>query len=106
MIDVKVDGGRNRGALVERVSCFHEDFGVWVERHAVDAARDEERRELGVIARRLAAQTDLSSEAPCVLDGLCNQFLHRRVALVEDVRDDGRIAIDAERELRQIVGSD
>ena len=31
---------------------------------------------------------------------------HGRVALVEDVRDDFRIAIDAQRELRQVVGAD
>ena len=41
-----------------------------------------------------------------VRDGLGDQRLHGRVALVEDVGDDLGVAIDAERELRQVVRAD
>src|SRR5688572_28606815 len=82
------------------------EYSVGIQRYAVDAAFDEKFRKLRVVARRLPAQPDLPSEPPGVLDRLRDEPLDRRVAFVEDVRDDGRVAIHAEGQLGQVVRPD
>ncbi len=70
----------------------HDD--VRVQRHAVYPVHDEKLREVRMVARRLAAEADFASARLCAVDCLRNQVPDGRIALVELVGDDFRIAID------------
>jgi hypothetical protein len=56
-----------------------------------------------VIGRRFAADPDMAMVALGAGDGEPQLFQHARVALVEIERDNVRIAIDAQCQLRQIA---
>ena len=79
---------------------------VGIERDAVDPLLDEELRELGVVARGLAADADLAPVRAAVAITCAIIVFTAGISLVEDVRDDLRVAIDAQDELRQVVRAD
>ena len=60
----------------------------------------------GMIARRLAAQPDLGAGLVGLADDALDHPLHRLVLLVEQLGQLLRIAIDAERELREVIAAD
>src|SRR5690606_34743786 len=80
--------------------------GVRRDRNGVDLGLREKTRELRVVARRLAAQADLAPLFVRALDHELDEPLHAGIRLVEERREDFRVAIDAERELREVVRAD
>src|SRR5690606_5361200 len=82
------------------------DEAVRVERYGIDSLLDEKGREFGIIARRLAADADLDAGRVRFLDGFTYSSLHSLVAFIEQRRQLGRIAVDPEDELGQIVTAD
>ena len=72
----------------------------------VDAAIDEEFRELRVIARRLPAQTHFGTRRVGACDDAPDHPPHRLVLLVEEAGELFRVAVHAERELCQVVAAD
>src|SRR3569832_1549420 len=83
----------------------HGEHAVGVERDRFDTFTHEPLRDLGIIRRRLAADADVFATRAAGLDRHLHEFQHRAVALVE-AGDDTRIAVDAERELGEVVGAD
>ena len=68
--------------------------------------RDEPASEIGVIGWALAANADVLASFAARLDRHRNQRLDRFIAFIEQLRDRARVAIESQRELRQIVGAD
>ena len=60
----------------------------------------------GIVRRRLAADADMAAVALRAGDRQPQHLQHARIALVEIEGDDLGIAIDAERELGQVVRAD
>ena len=79
---------------------------IGIQREAVDPLGHEKPRELRVIAGRLAADADLPAGCVCRANHLGDRPLDGVIALVEQVRDELRVAVDAEHELREIVAAD
>lgn len=63
----------------------------------------QEARDLRTIGRRLAADADVAVVALGASDGHAQHLQHARIAFVEIERDDLRVAIGAQRQLRQII---
>src|SRR5262249_29827272 len=83
------------------------DHRVRVERNALDFLLDQPLSEIGVIRRPLPADPGVLARLAASSDCHSEHRLHRIVALVETRRDGAtRVAIDRERELREIVGAD
>ena len=97
-------GGRRR--LRSRDVPLDVGEAVGRDRDRVDPGVDQETGELGVVARRLAAEADLAPAAVGRRDHLPDHRRDRLVPLVEQRRQLGRVAVDAEDELRQVVAPD
>ena len=67
---------------------------------------DQELRELGIIARRLAADADLAVFCARGCDHVGDHLFHCGISFVENLGHDFAVAIDTEDELRQIVRAD
>ena len=79
---------------------------VRVEGDAVDSIRDEEPGELWVIAGSLAADADLAAVFMAGGDDFGDESGDGRAAFVEEGGDESAVAVDAEDELGEVVGSD
>ena len=77
-----------------------------VDADRIDPEPGQELRDLGIVGRRLAADPDMTMVALGAGDGEPQHFEHAGIALVEIEGDDLGIAIDAQGQLRQIVGAD
>src|SRR6056297_727333 len=82
------------------------DHRVRVEGHALDALIEQPVGEIRMVRRTLSADAHVFILAAAGLDGHGQQGLHRVVPLVEDVCDQGGVPVQAEGELRHIVGAD
>jgi hypothetical protein len=67
--------------------------GVGIEREAVDPEADEELREAGVVARRLAADPDRTSRGVRALDRERDDVAHGGIPLVEEGRELSGVAV-------------
>src|SRR6185437_5378542 len=92
--------------LVLRQSQPGVDDGVRIQRHRFDALVHQPLGEVRVIARTLSADADVLAFCTRRLDRHRQQFLDRRIALVEQAGDDRGIAIEAQRQLGEVVGTD
>src|SRR5205809_7586350 len=63
-------------------------------------------REVEMVGRTLPADADVFPRLAAGLDRLSQHGFHSRVALVERVRYESRVAVQSERELREIVRPD
>ena len=82
------------------------DHGIGVERHALDALLHQPAREVGMVGGPLAADADVLAVLAAGADRHGEHRLDGRVALVEALGDEARIAVQAERELGQVVRAD
>jgi len=85
---------------------FHRDETVRTHRHGVDPAAHKELGEFRMIARRLTAQPDFGAGFVRLADDILDHPFHRLVLFVEEMRQIRGIAVDAERELGEIVAAD
>src|SRR3569832_1004999 len=83
----------------------HGEHAVGVERDRFDTFIHEPLRDLGIVRRRLAADADVFAARAAGLDRHLHELQYRAVALVE-AGDDAGIAVDAERELSEVIGAD
>ncbi len=74
--------------------------------HRVDAELDQVLRDLEVVRGRLAADAGVAAVALGALDRLLEEGEHAGVALVEVEGHHLAVAVDAERELGEVVGAD
>jgi hypothetical protein len=79
------------------------DRHVWIEGDGVDALAHEPFGKVGIVGWGLPADANGFLQAMSCLNRPCNQPPDGLVPLVEQVRDKRRIAIEAQRQLRQIV---
>src|SRR5208283_1543893 len=82
------------------------DESVRAQADRVDASFDQERREVRVVAGRLAANADFATRAAGSFHQVRTRPLYRLVSLVEERGHSGRVPVDAERELRQVIRAD
>jgi len=83
------------------------DHGVRVEgEESSRSFRTSHRAKSRWFGRPLPADADVFSRLAAGLDRLPQHGFHRRIALVERLRHEPRVAIQAERELREIVRPD
>src|SRR3546814_17842059 len=75
---------------------------VGIERDRVDPFANEKRREIGVVAWGLAADSDLDTGRVRRCNRLLDHSGDRFIALVEARREVGGIPVDSEHELRQV----
>ena len=76
-------------AALGRCDVFlHGDEAVGRDGYRIDAALDEERGELGIIAGRLATKTNLYSRFMRLPNEVPDLELHRLVTFVEQVAND------------------
>src|SRR6185437_11391355 len=94
-----------RGVLREHHPRRHD--GIRIERDALDALPDQPLREIGMVRRSLSADADVFPAFAARGDRHAEQRFHRIVALVEcRAQRTAGVAIDAERQLCQIVRAD
>src|SRR3990172_6236854 len=79
------------------------DHRIRIKRNALDTFLQQPLREIGMIRRPLAANADVLAGLAAGVDSTMQQHLHRRIALVELAGDDAGVAIEPERQLREIV---
>src|SRR3569833_2694532 len=79
---------------------------VRVERNRADSLVDQPVGQIGMVTRPLAADADVFALPPTDRDGFGQQFLHRRIALVETAGHQAGVAVDTEGELGKIVAAD
>ena len=77
-----------------------------IDADRIDAELGQEAGDFRIVRRRLAAYADLASVPLGAADGQAQHLQHAGIALVEIERDDVGIAVDAERELGQVVRAD
>ena len=77
-----------------------------IQRDAIDPLVDEPAGEIGMIRRPLSADTDIFPLFPAGFNGHFEQHAHGFVALIEEVGDQRRVAVQAQRQLGHIVRAD
>ena len=82
------------------------DYGVWIQGNRSDPFLHQKARELRIVGRCLAANSNLFPGTVRRIDGHLNHFLDRAIPLVKKVRDHFGITIETERQLRQIIRTD
>src|SRR5437899_2295352 len=79
---------------------------IRIYRNGIDAAFHEERGEVRIITRRLAADADFAIPFVGRVNDFAHRVFHRFVPLVEQLSQLGRIAIHAEHKLGEVVATD
>src|SRR5262245_17357970 len=82
------------------------DYCIRVERQAFDPLVDQPLREVRMVRRALSAYTAVLARSPARLYRQMQQLLDCRLALIESFGDQGRVAIERQRHLRQVVRAD
>mmetsp|Transcript_19074 Transcript_19074/g.36714 ORF Transcript_19074/g.36714 Transcript_19074/m.36714 type:complete len:327 (-) Transcript_19074:1929-2909(-) len=82
------------------------DHGVGVEAERVDTLLHEPLREVGEVRGSLPADAHVLAAGLRRLDDVRQGLLHGGGALVEVLGDEAGVAVEAERELREVVGAD
>src|SRR5205823_14290827 len=82
---------------------FRLDETIGIYRNGIDAAFHEERGEVRIITRRLAADANFAVDLVGRANDLAHNVFNRFIPLVEQLSQPGRIAIHAEHELSEIV---
>lgn len=70
------------------------------------SALDQKRGKFGIVVRSLAAQTNLATKSTRLVNRLGDQGTDDFIPFIENMRADLGFAVDAQRELRQVVGGD
>jgi hypothetical protein len=83
------------------------DHGIRIEGDRHDSLVHQPFGEIDMVGRALSADADVLAE-PCrqVLIAMLSSAFTAGVALVEQVGDQARVAVEAERQLGQVVGTD
>ncbi len=82
------------------------EYCIRIEAYRVDANFHQKFSHLGIVRRRLSADTGVAAVTFCSLHRQANHLFHSRIAFIEIEGDDFRIAIHAERQLGQVIGAD
>src|SRR3989344_615067 len=80
-------------------------YGIRVQRNAFDALLHQPLGQVRVIRRALTANTDVLAGLIAGGNGVGQQLFDCRVTLVEQVRDDPGVTVQAQGELGQVVGT-
>src|SRR5207253_8822806 len=81
-------------------------YGIGVQRDAFDALLHQPFGQIRVVGRARTANTNVFASLVARLDGIRQQFLDRRISLIEQVRDDPGVTVQAQGQLGQVVGTD
>src|SRR5450830_688051 len=82
------------------------EYRVRIETHGVNADFHQILGHLGIVRRRLPADTRMATVAACAFHREADHLFHAGVALIEIEGDDLGIAIHAQGQLSQVVGAD
>mmetsp|Transcript_6288 Transcript_6288/g.14487 ORF Transcript_6288/g.14487 Transcript_6288/m.14487 type:complete len:510 (-) Transcript_6288:1331-2860(-) len=82
------------------------DDGVRVKRHRIDALVHEPLGKVGVVRRSLPADADVLTLGLRSLDQGLQALHHRWVPLVEVLGNEAGVAVQTQRQLREVVASD
>lgn len=92
-------------ALGRGHSAFDRNEAIRAHRYGINAALDKEGGKLGVVTGCLATQTDVGASLMGLGDDALNHPLDRIVLFIEKLREICRVAVNAQRQLRQIVAA-
>ena len=82
------------------------NYRIRIERHRLNAGLHQPLREIEMIGWTLSADTNVFIQTVAGRDGHLQQSLDCGVAFIETIRHQAGIPIQAQRQLREVVGAD